>query len=238
LCPICLRVIDAKIFSENGKVYLEKICPEHGYFRDIYWSDYEMYKKAWKFKNDGSGLENPMTKRKKGCPYDCGLCNEHLTTTVLANIDITTRCNMHCPICFANVEAKGYIYEPTKEEIIKMMKILRNEKPAPAYAVQFSGGEPTIREDLPELIKLAKELGFPQVQIATNGIKIAESEKYAKKLKDAGLKRINVRFDGLKEETYIATRGFNALPLKFKAIENCRKAGLKSIVLVPTLVKV
>ena len=196
-----------------------------------------MYKKALKFKNDGSGLENPMTKRKKGCPYDCGLCNEHLTTTVLANIDITNRCNMHCPICFANAEAKGYVYEPTKEEIINMMKVLRSEKPAPAYALQFSGGEPTLREDLPELIKLAKEFGFPQVQIATNGIKIAESREYAKKLKDAGLNTVYLQFDGLKRETYIATRGFNALPFKLKAIENCRKVGLKSIVLVPTLCK-
>ena len=89
------------------------------------------------------------------------------------------------PNLFANARTKGVIYEPEFEEIQKMMEVLRNERPVPCYAIQFSGGEPTIREDLPGIIELAGELGFLQIQVASNGVRLAESPEYCKRLKDA-----------------------------------------------------
>ncbi|KYK38823.1 MAG: radical SAM protein [Theionarchaea archaeon] len=236
LCPVCLKVIEADITEEDGKVMLEKTCKEHGFFKDIYWSDVDLYKRAQKFIHEGKGLDNPMTTRDKGCPYDCGICNEHKTTTILANIDLTNRCNMHCPICFADTSSE-YLYEPSYEEIVDMLINLRSEKPVPCKAVQFSGGEPTVRKDLPEIIKKARELGFMQVQIATNGLKLAESTEYCQKLRDAGLNTVYLQFDGITPEVYEKTRGFNAWPLKQKAIKNCEDMGATSICLVPTLVK-
>ncbi len=237
LCPVCLKVIDAEIIKKNGQVLYQKKCPEHGEFFDTYWSDETLYEKFKKFAADGKGLENPNTKKEKGCPYDCGLCPNHNTTTILANLDLTNRCDQHCPICFANAAAAGYVYEPTMEQIKKMMETLRNEKPVPCPAIQFSGGEPTVRKELPEIIKMAKDLGFVQVQIASNGKRLAYDLKLCQKLKDAGLDTIYLQFDGLKEKTYIEIRGFNALPNKLAAIENCRKVGLNSIVLVPTIAR-
>ena len=104
-------------------------------------------------------------------------------------------------------------------------------------SVQFSGGEPTLRDDLPEIIELAEELGFLQIQSASNGVKLAKSPEYCKRLKDAGLHTIYLSFDGVTPDPYIKTRGFNALPLKLKAIKNCRDFGPDSLVLVPTLAK-
>ncbi len=236
LCPVCLKVIDADITEEDGKVMLEKTCKEHGFFKDVYWSDVDLYKRAQKFIHEGKGLDNPMTTRDRGCPYDCGICNEHKTTTILANIDLTNRCNMHCPICFADTSSE-YLYEPSYEEIVDMLINLRSEKPVPCKAVQFSGGEPTVRKDLPEIIKKARELGFMQVQIATNGLKLAESAEYCRKLRDAGLNTVYLQFDGITPDVYEKTRGFNAWPLKQKAIKNCEDMGATSICLVPTLVK-
>jgi uncharacterized radical SAM superfamily Fe-S cluster-containing enzyme len=236
LCPVCLEVIDADIVEEDGRVMMEKTCPEHGFFKDVYWGDADMYKNAQKFIHEGKGVSNPMTTRDKGCPFDCGICNEHKTTTILANIDLTNRCNMHCPICFADTTSE-YLYEPSFEEIADMLKVLRSETPVPCKAVQFSGGEPTVRSDLPEIISKAKELGFMQIQIATNGLKLAESLDFCKKLRDAGLNTVYLQFDGVTPDVYEKTRGFNAWPVKEKAIENCEKAGATSICLVPTLVK-
>jgi len=119
LCPICIKVIDATLVRENDKISIIKNCMEDGSFKDIYWSDYELYKKFKNFHRDRNGLENPITKSINSCPYNCGLCENHKTTTLLANIDITNRCNMRCPICFASAEASGHIFEPTKEEIKK-----------------------------------------------------------------------------------------------------------------------
>lgn len=236
LCPECLKVIDAEVYEENGQILMRKACPEHGTFRDVYWSDAALYKKFARFAHDGTGLENPMTERDMGCPYDCGLCPDHKTTTILANIDVTNRCNMRCPICFANAAATGYVYEPTIEQIRKMMETLVAEKPVRCWAVQFSGGEPTVRDDLIALVRMACDLDFVQIQIATNGIRLANSAEYCRELFDAGLHTVYLQFDGVTPDPYIKTRGFDALPMKMRAIENCKTAGLKSVTLVPTLI--
>ncbi len=235
LCPVCLRRIDAEVFEEDGKIVIEKECPEHGKFKDVYWNDSEMYNKYNKYEYVGKGLKNNNTDTKKGCPFDCGLCPNHKSTTVLANLDVTNRCNLNCPICFANANRTKRVYEPTIEEIKEMMINLRNED-VPCPSIQFAGGEPTVREDLPEIIKLARELGFVHVQVATNGIKL-KNMTYIQKLKDAGLSTIYLQFDGLTEKPYLIARNKNLLPLKLKVIENCRKCDFNSIVLVPTLVK-
>jgi hypothetical protein len=232
-----MRVIDAEVFEDNGKVLMRKTCPEHGDFEDLYWGDSKLFNSFMKYNHYELPLENPITTERKGCPYDCGICPNHKSSTILANIDITNRCNQRCPICFANAAVQGYLYEPTKEQIRDMLRVLRSQRPVPCSVVQFSGGEPTVRDDLPDLIRMAKEMGFAQVQIATNGVRLAQDIEFFKKLQDAGLNTIYLQFDGVTEEPYLEARGYNALPRKLKVIENCRKIGFKSVVLVPTLVR-
>jgi len=237
ICPECFKVLDAIIFEEDNKVYIKKECPEHGKFQDTYWSDYEQYQRAEKFRHDGDGLDNPRTKMEKNCPLDCGICPQHKSHTGLAIIDVTNRCNLKCPVCFANAATAGYVYEPSKEQVIAMLENLRRNDPVPATALQFSGGEPTIREDLYELIRAAKELGFRHVEVNTNGIRLAHSVEYCRGLLEAGMSTLYLQFDGLTPEVYEFTRGKDLLQSKMKVIENCREAGLNSVVLVVTLIK-
>jgi uncharacterized radical SAM superfamily Fe-S cluster-containing enzyme len=230
-------VIDASIFEEDGKVMIEKTCSKHGAFKDIYWSSAKQFKRFDRYWHDGEGVSNPNVSTNGNCPHSCGLCSSHKTTTILANIDLTNRCNQTCPVCFANAASSGYLYEPSLEQIRSMMQTLRNEKPVPCPAIQFAGGEPTMREDIVEIVKMASEFKFTQVQMATNGIKLAKSQKFCEDLNAAGLHTVYLQFDGVTEKPYLINRGFNALPIKLKAIENCRKAGLTSVSLVPTLAK-
>lgn len=118
-----------------------------------------------------------------------------------------------------------------------MLQSLRQNSPVPATALQFSGGEPTIREDLPELVRMAKDLEFRHVEVNTNGIRLAQSVEYCKTLDETGVSTIYLQFDGLTNDVYKFTRGVDLLETKMKAIENCREAGLNSIVLVVTLIK-
>jgi uncharacterized radical SAM superfamily Fe-S cluster-containing enzyme len=236
ICPECMQTIDTEIFAEDGKVFLTKSCPYHGSFKDVYWSDIELYDRFDKQHMIGTGISNPMVKA--GDSYlACGLCENHKTATVLANIDVTNRCNLNCPICFANARNSGFVYEPDKEQIRKMLVMLKNEEPVPCYAIQFTGGEPTVRDDLPELIAMAKELDFLHIQIATNGVRIAKDLQFTRELQDAGLQTVYLSFDGIGEEPYQKMRGFDAFPMKNAAINNCREANLTSITLVPTLAK-
>lgn len=237
LCPECLAQIDAFIYEENGKVMIEKTCSKHGSFKDIYWSSAKQFRRFDRYLHDGTGVTNPNVSTDGNCPRSCGMCPSHKTTTILANIDVTNRCNQRCPVCFANASASGYLYEPSLAQIREMMQMLRSEKPVPCPAVQFAGGEPTMRDDLVRIVKMAGEFKFTQVQMATNGIKLAKSLKLCKDLCAAGLHTIYLQFDGVTEEPFQINRGYNALQLKLKAIENCRLAGLTSISLVPTLAK-
>ena len=236
LCPECLKVLPATIYEEGGKVYIKKRCPEHGEWTDLYWGDYEQYIRVLKYEHLGRKLDNPRTETKLGCPYDCGLCPEHNSHTVLGIVDVTNRCNLRCPICFAHAGAAGYLYEPSYEEIEDMLRNLRENRPVPTPALQFSGGEPTVREDLPDLVRLAKRLGFNHVEVNTNGILLAESVDYCRELLKAGVDTFYLQFDGVSPKPYIAARGFNLFEIKVKALQNIREAGGRSVVLVPTLV--
>ena len=237
ICPECLKVVDADIFEEDGKVYIKKICPEHGEYSDLYWGDYDQYIRAQKYAHDGNVLNNPRTEEKRGCPYDCGICNQHKSTTTLGIIDITNRCNLRCPICFAHAGAAGYLYEPTMTQIEGMMENLLANDPVWTPALQLSGGEPTVRDDLPEIVEMAKDLGFVHVEVNSNGIKMAESAEYCLELKKAGVDTVYLQFDGVTPDPYIKARGFNLLPIKLKALENLKNSNFYSVVLVPVLVK-
>jgi len=242
LCPECMSRIPMRIYEQDGVIYLEKTCSQHGKFEDIYWGDAELFK--WFYGNwynaryVGTGLENPHTKTVSGCPFDCGICPQHKTPTILGIIDVTNRCNMACPVCFAYAGASNYVYEPSFEQIVEMIKLLRNNSPWACNALQFSGGEPTIRNDLPDLIHEAKKAGVTHVEVNTNGLRIAEDIEYFKKLLDAGLSTLYLQFDGLREDIYKTTRArTNLVPIKQKVIDNARRIGLESIVLVVTLAK-
>jgi uncharacterized radical SAM superfamily Fe-S cluster-containing enzyme len=237
LCPECKGILDAEIFEQDGKVLMRKTCPKHGEFQDTYWSDAEMYKMAENFAIDGIGVANPYVTDAKDCPADCGLCNRHFSHTALANLDLTNRCNLKCPVCFANANDAGYVSEPSFEEITFMMETLRAQRPVPVAAIQFSGGEPTIHPNFLRVLSKARELGFSQVQVATNGITSAKRPGFAQQMVDAGLHTVYLQFDGVRSSDYVACRGRDLWDMKLKAIEEYRKVRPNPLatVLVPTI---
>jgi uncharacterized radical SAM superfamily Fe-S cluster-containing enzyme len=188
----------------------------------------------WTF-GDNRGLENPVVTNATRCPDDCGLCNLHTSHTGLANLDLTNRCNLTCPVCFANANAAGYLYEPDFETVRKMLQALRDQRPVACRIVQFSGGEPTIYPRFLDVLRMAKQMGFSHTQIATNGIKFTNLE-FAEQCKEAGLHTLYLQFDGVCDDIYRRTRGESLWEKKLQCIENVKKAGLK-IVYVPTIVK-
>ena len=229
LCPVCLKKIKAQYIREEGGVYIHKHCPEHGAFKVLFWRDADMYE-AWL----NQGIHAPAKDRNKperrGCPYDCGLCNEHHSGTCTAILEITYRCNMNCKVCFADANKESF--EPNLEQLEMMYKAAL--KSNPYCSIQLSGGEPTVRDDLPEIVRLGKSLGVVHLQVNTNGIRIAQDFEFLKKLKEAGLDLIYLQFDGVDDSIYQATRGRNMMDIKLKAIENCEKLNM-GILLVPVV---
>ena len=235
ICPVCHRVIDARLYEEGGAVYIAKNCPEHGHFKDLYWSDYQLYRRfeAQDIRIRNVNAVNAKSEPNANCPFACGLCQSHESPTVLGIIDVTNRCNLRCPVCFAG--SNGYGKDPTADEIKAIIDNFATN--TNAAGIQFSGGEPTLRADLPELIAYARQR-FEHVEVDTNGIKMAQSAEYCREIESAGTSVIYLQFDGVTDLPYEKLRGRKLLAIKKKAIENHRKAGPKpAIVLVPTLVK-
>ena len=230
VCPSCyqqglIKKIDAKIVEEKGKVWIIKKCKKHGSFKDIYFGDYKIYKKWMKYKIDGTNSPDVKTKILDSPPlYDI-----HKSQTVLTNLLITNRCDLRCSYCFMNAGASGVVYEPSLEQIRKLMIQARNEQPMGSKAIQITGGEPTIREDLFKIIRIAKEVGFSHVQVNTNGLKLADSIDYCKKLKEEKVNTIYMSFDGVTKKTN------PWIEQNKKAINNLREINLK-LVLVPVLI--
>ncbi|MDG6929311.1 MAG: radical SAM protein, partial [Nitrososphaerota archaeon] len=235
ICPECNRILPAYVFERENKVFMTKTCPDHGETEELYFGDYNMYLKFSSYWSDGKGTHAPNVKLENcQCPANCGLCTNHLSHTGLANIIVTNRCDLTCWYCFFYVK-KGlegaYVYEPTQEQIGMMVRTLRAERPVPGNSLQITGGEPTLREDLPEIIRKIKSEGVDHIQLNTNGINIALHPELAKIYKEAGTSNLYMSFDGVTPKTN--PKNHWEAP---HAIEACRQAHL-GVVLVPTVIK-
>lgn len=231
VCPKCLKGIPAwKIAREKG-VYLVKNCPKHGRFEALIWEGSLESYKAWGEHAQPADVIGDAKPEEKGCPLDCGLCEKHERKGCCVLLEVTQRCNLNCPICFASAgEMAGE--DISLEALGEQMDFLM-EHGGP-FNLQLSGGEPTMRDDLPEIIRMGKEKGFTFFQLNTNGIRLAKEAGYAKKLKQAGLSCVFLQFDSLRDSVYETLRGRRLLKEKLQAIDACKEAGL-GVVLVPVL---
>ena len=235
LCPNCMQVIPARIYTDGVRVFMQKKCTKHGVFQGLIWSDYQLYQRAFQFNRKITKPAEWATSVIRGCPYDCGLCPEHKQHTCLAILEITDKCNLNCPICLASSPKMSE--DPNIEQIEDALKKLLGYE-GRSTSIQLSGGEPTVRQDLADIINIARDFGFKSIEIDTNGIELAKKPKLAKELADAGLTGIYLQFDGLTADAQASIRGsyIDLLTIKEKAIERAKKAGL-DVALAATIVK-
>jgi 7,8-dihydro-6-hydroxymethylpterin dimethyltransferase len=235
LCTKCLRKVNAKIIFENKKVYMIKQCTVHGVEKSLIATDIEYYKKI---RNYMKASEMPLkfnTPVKYGCPYDCGLCTDHEQHSCLTIVEITDRCNLSCPTCYA-MSSPNYGRHRTVEEVERMFDILvANE--GVADVVQISGGEPTIHPDFFKILDIAKTKKIKHLMVNTNGIRIATEEGFAERL--AGYVpdfEVYLQFDSFKPEALKTLRGADLTGIRKKAMDKLNALNL-STTLVVTLQK-
>lgn len=231
VCPECLVRIPAKRVLKGQQVLLQKCCPEHGEYQVCVWEGEPGYQ-DWS--NIAVTPSPPMntTKSVNGCPFDCGLCSEHRQQTCCVLLEVTNQCNLNCPVCFAAATSADK-QQPEIAVIAEWYQLLMDS--GGPFNIQLSGGEPTVRDDLPEIIALGRKLGLVFFQINTNGLRLAIDEQYVCRLKAAGLNCVFLQFDGMSDSVYVKLRGRPLLDIKKKAIEVCAAHDL-GVVLVPTLV--
>ncbi|MCR5088987.1 MAG: radical SAM protein [Oscillospiraceae bacterium] len=231
VCPVCLRRLPAQLRSEKDGVYMDKSCPDHGAFSALIWEDNVRSYLRWSTENTAREAPKNGKEPDRGCPYDCGLCREHRTKGCCVLLELTNRCNLHCPVCFASA-GEHSPSDLSIEEIGRQYDYLMAH--GGPFNIQLSGGEPTMRDDLPQIIRLGRQKGFIFFQLNTNGLRLAEKPDYAFSLKEAGLNTVFLQFDGVSDSVYETLRGRPLLQEKERAIVNCAAAGL-GIVLVPVI---
>jgi uncharacterized radical SAM superfamily Fe-S cluster-containing enzyme len=231
LCPVCLKILPAVIRERDGQVYMDKTCPEHGEFHVYLWPDAERYRWFQSFILPTTP-RRPQTETVKGCPLDCGLCPHHKRGITLAEIEVTWRCNLACPVCYlGNIQAPP---DPTPDAIASMLETIQRCD-GKGTCLQITGGEPTIRADLPDIIALARQTGFTVIELNSNGLVIGRDRSFLHALKKAGLTNVYLQFDGVTPEATKKLRGEDLLNSKLQAMENCREEGVP-VILAPTIV--
>lgn len=231
LCPECLAVVPAKIINRAGRVYFRKTCPEHGTRDDFICSDAAQYDQM------AFALPAKMpavfgTEPDKGCPLDCGLCTEHEQHTCVGVLEITSSCNLACPMCYAGSGPGGKHLSLTdcKRQIDRLVEVEGR-----AEVCQLSGGEPTIHPQFREILEYALSREIDYVMINTNGIRFARDPalvELAARHKDR--LEIYFQFDGLSDDVFVKLRGEPLLETKLAALEAFGKAGVH-VTLVCTL---
>jgi hypothetical protein len=231
VCPECLARIPAQRVAVGEDVYLVKDCPEHGHFETIVWRG-EPGHTTWQHPKIPSHPRFPQTTVDQGCPFDCGLCPEHKQQPCCVLLEVTGRCDLRCPVCFADAGTPA-TPDPDLAAITKWYEMMIAA--GGPFNIHLSGGEPCMRDDLPEIIATGKRLGFSYFQVNTNGLRLARDPQYLARLKDAGLSVVYLQFDGVDDAVYRQVRGRDLLAIKEQAIANCLQASI-GVVLVPTLV--
>ncbi|EHJ48624.1 Radical SAM domain protein [Solidesulfovibrio carbinoliphilus subsp. oakridgensis] len=231
LCPICLRRVAARRETDGLDGYIVKDCPEHGEFRTRFWHGPPGIA-GWNRPKVPGAPPPVLTESRLGCPHDCGLCPEHGQRTCTALFEVTGRCNLACPVCFAR-SGEAPAPDPTVGALAdRFARIFAATGPV---NVQLSGGEPTVRADLPAVVAACRAAGFAFVQVNTNGLALARDPGLARRLADAGLVSVFLQFDGTTDDVFATLRGAPLLAEKLAAIDRCVAAGL-GVVLVPTIV--
>lgn len=221
LCATCRSKVIARIVEKNNKVYLAKYCRDHGFSEALICSDADWYQESMRYVKPRQ-LPLQVHTDFKGCPESCGSCSEHQQHTCLPVIEITSDCNLDCPVCLKQFPQDFNLSHTAFEYIIDTL--LRCE--GRVDVVNISGGEPTLHPALGEFLRLTNSKGIMQTTVSTNGLLL---------LSEPGLRRVfretgsiaALQFDGFRPETYVSLRGRDLSAEKREIITLLEKEGIR-----------
>ena len=229
ICPECRKTLQAELVAREGRVVLRKRCDVHGRFEALIYGDAERYREIQRYRKPGARPRELQTETLKGCPHDCGICPAHEQHTCLGIIEVNTACNLDCPVCFADSGtdpahngAGGFSL--TLEQVESMLDHFVAAEGEPE-AIQLSGGEPSIHQQILPMLAAAKSRGIKLVMLNTNGIRLARDPRFAPALAELGI-HVYLQFDGFEDSTHIAIRGRRLQDEKLRALDRCAKAGV------------
>lgn len=223
-CPGCRSVVPAERVISDNRQLLRVHCPTCGLRESILEHDAALYQSLEKTRRPHKPPVAYQTQTSRGCPFDCGLCPNHQQKSCVALVEITERCNLNCPVCFAEA-GKG---EHRPLAVVKRMldAAAQTANGAPDV-LQISGGEPTTHPDLIEILRYAKSLPFKYVMLNTNGIDLQNGRVDLADLKALGSGfEVYLQFDGLDDAVYETLRGRPLIAEKQRTLDRLAESGI------------
>jgi uncharacterized radical SAM superfamily Fe-S cluster-containing enzyme len=232
VCSTCLRRVEAKILIKDERVFLEKWCAEHGRERVLIADDAAYYRKSREvFIKPPELPQRFNTEQRWGCPYDCGLCPEHMQHSCLTLVEITDHCNLRCPICYAESGPHRPGFRDLATVELMLDAIVANE--GEPDVVQISGGEPTLHPDFFAILDAARQRPIRHLMINTNGLRIAKEPDFAARLAtyQPGFE-VYLQFDSLRDEVHQELRGARLADIRLRALENLNAHDISTTLVV------
>lgn len=231
LCETCLALVPAKILSEDGKVFYQKRCRDHGVQKTLISDDVSYWKAQRDWVKPGDRPLTAQTRTDHGCPHDCGLCPDHEQHSCLAILEINEACNLSCPVCFAESSVKRTGHR-TLAQVEAMLDTLVASEGEPDL-VQISGGEPTLHPQFWEILTAARARPIRHLMINTNGLRIAREEGFAERLATYMPRfEVYLQFDSLERDALMTLRGADLTGIRRQALEALERNNISTTLVV------
>lgn len=222
VCTTCHRLIPTKVISDGADVFFEKFCPEHGTSRNLVRRDLPDYLRTLRYVKPAWIPQQFAGDTTAACPDGCGFCVRHEQHVCMPIVEITTRCDLACPVCL--VDAGGG-WDLALADFRRMLDgLLAGERQIDI--LNLSGGEPLMH---PELLPLVDEaLSRPEivrVSISTNGLALLRQPALLSQLRQRNVV-VSLQFDGFRPEIYHTLRGRPLLDEKLQLLDLLRDSGV------------
>jgi 7,8-dihydro-6-hydroxymethylpterin dimethyltransferase len=231
LCRECgnARLVEVRYVSDGQRVFLERLCPEHGRSRALVAESLAWLLEAQQLPPAPRPPERVLPRSGHQCPSACGPCELHGQRCTLPVFSITNACNLRCPICFTYNRADA-IYHMPVDELRRQLDFVV-EATGGVDLINITGGEPTLHPELCELVAAARRPGIGRVTVNSNGLTLAERPELCQQLGELGAYVI-LSLDTLDPGRSVRLHGRDLVAVKQRALDNLEKAGVQTTLLM------
>jgi len=224
VCPTCRRLVPAKIVADESTVYFDKFCTEHGTSRVAIRSDPADYMKTLRHVKPAWIPEAFAGNTQAACPDGCGMCERHEQHLCMPIVEITSRCDLACPVCLVDA---GQPWDMSLAEFDRLLDVLIAAE-RQIDILNLSGGEPLLHPAILEIVDraIARE-EIVRVSISTNGLQLLERPELVDALQQRGVV-ISLQFDGFTQEIYQTLRGRPLLDEKLRLVDLLGEADIST----------
>jgi len=242
VCPSCFAerprrsdeegiFVDGMLVSRDGAVLMRRWCPIHGETESLYEEDAEIWRSRHGWSTPTLAVTPDRADNLRGFPdgYRDGLPASHGQHTCILLLNVTEHCNYRCPTCYATALPPGEPIElrPSIAEMLHTVDTMLSREGGKLGVVMISGGEPTVRRDLEELLLRLFERNVTRVMLNTNGRRIARDDAFLRFLHDHRDRiEVYLQFDGFRPETHLTLRGEDLSSEKPLALCRLNEAGV------------